>query len=269
MLRRFIYILFSFVLCIVLAFFQRITGPTYPVKGKIEADNIKISYNFPRSCNIYQKKCIVKIDYHKDFNFYLFYKRYKVDEEFKKIDFEKKDNYFIAVLNDEYKPASKIEYFVYYKIGNESFKINDEPIVLRFKDKVNTLVIVLHVVLMFLFLTITFYLTFLILFEKKYSTFLFWLNYLTLFVGGFILGPLLQKQAFGVWWSGFPFGYDMTDNKTLLIFIFWSYAAYQLLINKKDIKRYILISSLITFLSYLVPHSLLGSEYDYTKDRLK
>lgn len=268
MLKRVIYITLSICLCVFLALFQRITGPTYPVKGKIKIDDFDITYKFPRSCDISQDKCVVKIFSQKDLGFYLMYRRHKVEEDFKRINFENTDGYFFAVLDDDYKPASKIEYDVYYQLKDKILKINNKTVVLRFKNKVSVLIIVLHIILMFLFLTITFYLSFSILFEKSYSNVLFWINYISLFVGGFILGPLLQKQAFGVWWSGFPFGYDMTDNKTLMIFIFWSYSAYKL-IKKEDIKNYILISSLFTVVSYLIPHSLLGSEYDYSKNRLK
>ena len=36
-----------------------------------------------------------------------------------------------------------------------------------------------------------------------------------LLVGGFVLGPLMQWYGFGAWWTGVPFGWDLTDNKTL------------------------------------------------------
>ncbi len=40
-------------------------------------------------------------------------------------------------------------------------------------------------------------------------------------VGGMILGPIVQKYAFGAFWTGWPFGYDLTDNKTLIMWIVW------------------------------------------------
>ena len=39
--------------------------------------------------------------------------------------------------------------------------------------------------------------------------------------GGFILGPLVQKFAFGEYWTGWPFGGDWTDNKTLAALVAW------------------------------------------------
>ena len=31
-------------------------------------------------------------------------------------------------------------------------------------------------------------------------------------VGGFLLGPAVQKMAFDAWWTGIPFGHDLTDH---------------------------------------------------------
>ena len=45
-----------------------------------------------------------------------------------------------------------------------------------------------------------------------------WMTYTTvvlLFLGGIIMGPVIQKYAFGAFWTGWPFGHDLTDNKTL------------------------------------------------------
>jgi len=58
---------------------------------------------------------------------------------------------------------------------------------------------------------------------------------ITLFVGGLILGPVVQKYAFGAFWAGWPFGHDLTDNKTLFVFIFWVIAWFVL--RKKTTKQ--------------------------------
>jgi len=41
------------------------------------------------------------------------------------------------------------------------------------------------------------------------------------FIGGWPLGFILNYQTFGPLWEGFPFGYDITDNKTQVIFLLW------------------------------------------------
>lgn len=88
------------------------------------------------------------------------------------------------------------------------------------------------------------------------------------FVGGWPLGWILNYQRFGVMWEGFPFGYDITDNKTQLIFIFWMVTV--LLVRgsffgrgeEKDVAGArgfalaVLISFVVSVALYILPHSL-------------
>jgi hypothetical protein len=93
------------------------------------------------------------------------------------------------------------------------------------------------------------------------------LVYLTLgslIVGGFILGPLMQHFSFNVWWTGWPVGNDLTDNKTAAAFIAWAIVAI-MLGRAKHPTRWALAASIITVAVYLIPHSVLGSELDYSK----
>jgi hypothetical protein len=85
-----------------------------------------------------------------------------------------------------------------------------------------------------------------------------------LFAGGFVLGPLVQKFAFGVAWAGFPAGSDLTDNKTLIAFLFWIVA---LVAGRKGrpARPFVIAASLVTLLIFLIPHSLRGSELDYSR----
>jgi hypothetical protein len=41
------------------------------------------------------------------------------------------------------------------------------------------------------------------------------------FIGACPLGLLLNYQTFGVLWEGYPFGRDITDNKTQVMFVLW------------------------------------------------
>jgi hypothetical protein len=77
-------------------------------------------------------------------------------------------------------------------------------------------------------------------------------------IGGLVFGPIIQKYAFGKLWTGVPFGFDLTDNKTLLSIIFWI-AAFFL---KKKSKYWIVAAAALMIIVYLIPHSMLGSELD-------
>ena len=70
--------------------------------------------------------------------------------------------------------------------------------------------------------------------------------------------------AFGVLWSGIPFGYDWTDNKVLVELAAWLVAAA--LVGQPRRARFaVLGATLVTLAIYLIPHSVFGSEFDYTK----
>jgi hypothetical protein len=90
-------------------------------------------------------------------------------------------------------------------------------------------------------------------------------TFVTLVVGGLILGPIVQKYAFGAYWTGWPFGTDLTDNKTAVAFLFWLVAL--VMAWKKPYHRtWVLAASFVLLLVYLIPHSLLGSEIDWTEE---
>ena len=85
-----------------------------------------------------------------------------------------------------------------------------------------------------------------------------------LVIGGFILGPIMQKFAFGEFWTGFPFGHDLTDNKTLIAIVGWLIALY-MYSKSKSPKKWALFGSFLLLIIYLIPHSVMGSELDYNK----
>jgi hypothetical protein len=85
-----------------------------------------------------------------------------------------------------------------------------------------------------------------------------------LIFGGLILGPVVQKYAFDAYWTGFPFGHDLTDNKTAVAFIGWL-IAFLMYKKSNQPKRWALFASILLLIVYLIPHSVLGSELDYKK----
>jgi hypothetical protein len=82
-------------------------------------------------------------------------------------------------------------------------------------------------------------------------------------VGGLILGPVVQKYAFGAYWTGWPFGQDLTDNKTLVAWIFWAIALWRLHKNPAN-RTWPAIAMVVLLLVFLIPHSMFGSELDYS-----
>ena len=70
-------------------------------------------------------------------------------------------------------------------------------------------------------------------------------------------------------WTGFPLGYDLTDNKTLIMWLAWIAAMAAIVIWKKKSEltsRLLVIAACVVMVwVYLIPHSMRGSELDYSK----
>ena len=97
---------------------------------------------------------------------------------------------------------------------------------------------------------------------KKYSV---WT--LILFIaGGMILGPIVQYYAFGDLWTGIPFGWDLTDNKTLIALLFWILAV--VMNRKKERPLYTVLAAFVLLLVFSIPHSLFGSELNYSSGQV-
>ncbi|PLX11916.1 MAG: hypothetical protein C0594_03040 [Marinilabiliales bacterium] len=101
--------------------------------------------------------------------------------------------------------------------------------------------------------------------RKKYRLYAM-LAFLSLAIGGMILGPIVQKFAFGEFWTGIPFGYDLTDNKTLIAFIFWTLA---FILNLKGRRPWVVVLAAVILLAvYSIPHSMMGSELNYSSGQI-
>jgi hypothetical protein len=162
-------------------------------------------------------------------------------------------------------PAGKLQYRVYLQDYKNTVALPDnEPVIIRFKGHVPTIVLIFHVIVIFsamLFSARTGIETFSP--TPKYLNLTYWTVGL-LAAGGFILGPIVQKYAFDAFWTGWPFGHDLTDNKTAIAIISWVLAAWKVK-KSSNPKNWILAAAIITIAVFLIPHSVLGSELDYSK----
>ncbi|MCB9206078.1 MAG: hypothetical protein H6611_01980 [Ignavibacteriales bacterium] len=254
----------AFVLTIITAIYQRVTGPTYPISGTVQINQNQINYKLARSHGgVDDHKVLINV---KEDNFtgYLFFKRFKTNDEWTKLPLEFINGDLIANLPHQ-PPAGKLEYYVELLKNETSIKIPEHnSVVIRFKGDVPLYILIPHVIAMFMSMLLS-NRTGLEFFNngKNLKKLTIW-TIATLLIGGFVLGPLTQEYAFGELWTGFPFGYDLTDNKTLIAMIGWLVAFY-MYTKSKSPKTWGLIASLILLVVYLIPHSVLGSELDYNK----
>jgi hypothetical protein len=159
--------------------------------------------------------------------------------------------------------AGKIQY--YFEItdsqGTHTF-FKGAPVVIRFKGGVPAPILIPHILLMFaamLFSTLAGLMS--LIKYPLYKKYTLW-TFILLIIGGMILGPLVQYFAFGDLWTGIPFGWDLTDNKTLIALIFWALAFF--MNRKQERPFYSALAAVVLLLVYSIPHSMFGSELDYS-----
>lgn len=253
----------AIVITVASAYYQRVTGPTYDARVKAVVEGQAYRLTLPRSA-VTTANAAVELELPAPAEGYLEYMLYKSDQPWVREPLARQDDKLVGFLPKQ-PAAGKLAYRVHLTAGGADTVISgDEPLVIRFKDPVPLGLIIVHVLVMFsgmLFATAAG----LAALDKRRNPrrFVLWAVGL-IFVGGFILGPLVQKYAFGVLWSGFPFGMDLTDNKTLISFLFWIVA---LVAGRKGkpARLAVLAASVVTLAIFLIPHSLFGSELKYAK----
>lgn len=255
----------AFLLSVSIAVYQRLTGPTHPVRAHETINGKTISYKLLRSHTAFEKLPVTIEAQDENIKAWLSYKRFKTADEWTEIEMTRGGEFLKGEIPGQ-PSAGKVEYTVRVQVDDKSKLINNgQSIVARFKGAVPSSYLIIHVILMFfgiLFAVRTALET--LRKDGNYSWMVNWTLGI-LFVGGMILGPIVQKYAFDDLWTGFPFGYDLTDNKVLIAVIFWV-AAFFL---KKKSKWWVLAAAVIMLIIYLIPHSVLGSELDYESGKMK
>lgn len=250
-----------------LVIYQRATGPTYPLKGEVVVGSETIDYKFLRTHNTDINAPVVVTTEDPTITGTLSYKRYKSHDEWTTIDFDRNENGLIAYF-PFLPPAGKMMYNVVLYKGGKQYKVNDEPVVLRFKGAVPGAILAPHIFFMFFSLLFGVRAGLEALFRRKDTLFMTGVTLFTVIIGGLILGPIVQKFAFDAYWTGWPFGHDLTDNKTAVIFVFWLIAWIMLRKNPQH-KTWVIVAVIVMIVVYIIPHSVLGSEIDYTKEQME
>lgn len=262
-MKKVLFWILAVIITLASAVYQRMTGPTVDVKGKVEVAGTEIPFELPRSAEN-QEDCPIRLSVPEPIEGYLEYKRYKTDDPWTQVPLIRQNGDLVGFLPRQ-PAAGKLVYDVVLMEDEKLVRATGEkPVVIRFKDPVPIWLIIPHVFVIFMAMLFSTRGGLAALNKKEEPKPFVWWTLGFLLVGGFILGPLVQKFAFGVLWSGFPFGIDLTDNKTLISLIFWIAAAVA---NRKgkSARGWILTASIVTLIIFLIPHSLLGSELDYSQ----
>ncbi len=245
------------------AVYQRMTGPSYPARAKAVIEGRELRFRLPRTAET-TANAAVELKVPAPAEGYLEYTRYKANEPWTREPLARRGETLVGFLPKQ-PSAGKLAYRVHLVSGGKDTELGgDTPVVLRFKNRVPLGLLIVHVIVMFAGMLAGTAAGIAALDKKRNPRrFVLWAAGL-IFLGGFILGPFVQKFAFGTFWSGFPAGADLTDNKTVFMFLFWIVA---LAAGRKGrpARLAVLVASVVTLVIFLIPHSLFGSEIDYTK----
>jgi len=246
--------------------YQKLTGPTYPLKVKTALNNEVYKLKLIRSHGG-EKDCELKYEIDdKGVSGSVFYKRYKSEDDWTEVNFKRDGDYLIAMLPHQ-PPAGKLSYYLHFKSNSEENNLQkNEPVVIRFKGAVPNNILIPHVIFMILTLLVSMVsAVFAVANHKNYKIYGY-IAFGFLIIGGLILGPIVQKYAFNELWAGVPFGWDLTDNKTLIMFLAWLGAF--ILHKYKPSRWYFVLATIIVMAVYAIPHSAMGSELNYKTGKI-
>jgi len=264
MRRSWVLWLFAFLITVVSAVYQRRTGPTYPVGGRAEIGGAVIRYELARSHST-ASDCSVAIETRDpSIGGALIWKRHKTSDAWRRVPMTFRDGDLRAGLPHQ-PPAGKLDYSVELSTSAARATLPASgPIVIRFRGDVPNPILVVHVLGIFGAMLVSTRAGLEALAGrpalKQYT--LWTVGFLL--IGGMILGPVVQKYAFDAFWTGWPFGHDLTDNKTAVAFLAWL-LAWAALGRAKNPRRWMAGAAMVTLAAFLIPHSVLGSELDYSK----
>ena len=258
--KKVLFWVLAVVISLAAMFYQRMTGPTYPKKYEVTYQNEEYRFSLPRSNNGRPGDYPVRIQLPESFSANLIWRLFPTENTWDTLAMERKGDTLSTVLPHQ-PPAGKIEYHLELMADGQVIGMEDDTnVVIRFRGDVPAWALLPHVLMMILTViwsmaTILFALANLPQY-KKYTG----ITILFLFLGGFILGPIVQKFSFGQFWTGWPLGEDLTDNKTLFAMVAFLVAWF---LRKKSYSRWLSIGAALVMLAvYLIPHSMNGSELD-------
>jgi hypothetical protein len=249
------------VITVIAAMYQRMTGPSYPERLSAVIDGTDYSLRLKRS-QTNTHPCLVRLEVPSDISGRIFFRRYRMNEEWSSAEMRFDGEHLTGELPSQ-PAAGKLEYYIVLTTtsGTETNIRKDEPVVIRFKGNVPAVIMIPHILIMFFAMLLSNLAGITAAAgnagQGRYGRWALWL----LLAGGMVLGPLVQKFAFGELWTGIPFGWDLTDNKTLIAVAAWVVAV--IMNRKRERPAYTIAAALILLLVFSIPHSLFGSELDY------
>ena len=257
----------AFVVTVLLAVFQRMTGPSYPIRGTESLPNGEsVSFSLPRSNEGRDELRIAIAAPANAIRAYLEWRRYPTDEGFRSQAMTVNADGEFETRIPPQPAAGKVEYRILLEFADGVISIpENEAVVARYRAGVPAHVLIPHILAMFLSMLVSSRALFEVLRRgAPRARGLVLVSMALLVVGGLMLGPLVQKFAFGAFWTGWPFGHDLTDNKTLIAFLAWLPATI-LAWRRANTRLAVTVGWVVMMGIFLIPHSARGSQLDWSE----
>lgn len=248
----------ALVLTLASAVYQRVTGPSYPVRGTVTLGGETYRLRLERTHLTTEDQVLELPIPDREVTGEVRWRRYPTSEAFRTRHLERRGDVLEAALPRQ-PPAGKLEYQVLLTRGVEQQLFPGRPAVTRFKDPESMAVLVPHILAMFLAMLLSTRAGLAAVTGGRVGLYTA-LTLACLIPGGFVLGPIMQEQAFGDYWTGIPFGWDLTDNKTLIALVAWLVAAWTVWTGRRGARWAVAVAALVMLLVFLIPHSTWGSE---------
>lgn len=254
--------LVAVLLTLALAAFQRLTGPTHPIRGRFELQGREHAYRLPRSHGG-PAGLEVRVSVPPEVTGTLLWRRYPTDGDWQGLPMSPSPRGLGAEIPHQ-PPAGKVEYrLVLEDAGRRVMVPSGRSVVARFKGKVPAAALIPHILAMFTgMLVATRALLAAVVPGSKPAHRSVLVAAMLMAVGGLVLGPIVQRHAFGAYWTGWPLGEDLTDTKTLVAILAWL-PATAFALRRRTSRVAVVIGWTVMMGIFLIPHSRWGSQLDW------
>jgi hypothetical protein len=190
----------------------------------------------------------------------LYWRRFQVEQAFAAIPLRPDSGTFAAPIPIQPR-ATRVEYYLQLTAGMYRLRIpprTPATVMLRYRDPIPALLLIAHIAVMILAMLLGVRAALAAAWEAGGYRGLAILALAALTLGGFVLGPIVQKEGMGAYWTGVPFGWDLTDNKTLVAWIGWAAAALATTRGWRRARWIVAAALVIMLAAFLIPHSVPG-----------
>lgn len=243
--------------------YQRRTGPGYAIPASCMLGDTHVTTRLPTSFSG-DGDCPVTLTPLLDGPApRLIYRRYPTNDAWQDVAFAPSEDRMVALVPHQ-PPAGKVEYHIELAdTGDRCTLPRSDNVIVRFRGSVSAAVLLPHVLLMLAGMVLSIRAGLEAWYDGPLQVPFTWMTLVTLVAGSMVFGPLVQKAAFGKYWTGVPLGHDLTDNKMLVAVLAWASALTASIAGWESAPVIRLAASGISLVAFLIPHSLFGSELRY------